>query len=256
MSQFYQLTVEDAIADYQEGASTAYGLVKNYIRIKFKEGWKIFINLKKVSAELGLTISTLYRALKKIKKVFSDRHIIIRSEKTFCEPENNFRRSAKTSCTSENENPQTTSKTNTEGDPPDLRSDLDHISLSDKQKPKIDRVGQLPEEEREKFLNFAMDGVNQLPNRPSLPSKWIKNNFEELYSEFKLSSAPETQKATEDRQFAEWYDLMKQLGHVTGQRKEGGKQLVQKFGSDYWIEYEKMAQRWTLDYLRKCVNGR
>lgn len=252
MTQFYQLTVEDAIADYQEGASTAYGLVKNYIRIKFKEGWKIFINLKKVSVELGLTISTLYRALKKIKEAFSDRHIIIRSEKEIRTPDNNFRRSANLSCNIANKNAETLNKTKFSSDPPDLRSDLDQISLSDKPAPKTDRVGQLPQEEREKFLNFAMEKVNELPKRPTLPSKWIAVNFDDLHSEFKLLSAPETQKTIETKQFEQWYDLMRQLGHAIGQRKDGEIQLV-KDAAGEWITYEKLARTWKLDYLKKCV---
>ena len=80
MTQFYQITLEKAIADYQDGALTAYGLVKYYIRIKFAPGWKIVLSLKNICSELGLTLNTLYRALKKIKQS-GDRQIIIRTEK-------------------------------------------------------------------------------------------------------------------------------------------------------------------------------
>ncbi|MEM9509464.1 MAG: hypothetical protein AAGA16_17560 [Cyanobacteria bacterium P01_E01_bin.35] len=77
----------------------------------------------------------------------------------------------------------------------------------------------------------------------------------DLYSEWKKSSAPVVQRAAKDKQFAEWYDLMRQLGHVTGQRIENGVQLVQMIGGS-WIEYERKAKSWTLEYLRKCVSGR
>ncbi len=254
MTQFYQTTLQDAIADYQDGALTAYGLVKYYIRIKFAPGWKIVLNLKNICSELELNLNTLYRALKKIKQN-CDRQIIIKTEKEFCTSDNNFHTSAKTSCKFAKNDPQTTNKINASSDSPDNRSNIDHISLSDKPKPKIDRVGQMPEEEREKFLDFAMDRVNQLPTRPTLPSKWIAANFDDLYSEFKLSSAPETQKATEDKQFHEWSDLMKAIGKITRKYQHQGKWvLIDVCGRE--IEYEDYRESYTLEYLRKCVGGR
>ena len=113
----------------------------------------------------------------------------------------------------------------------------------------------LPQEEREKFLEFAWKKVDELPKRPTLPKKWIAANLSDLYSEWKKSSAPVVQKAAKDKQFAEWYDLMRQLGHVTGQKVENGVQLVKGVGGG-WIEYERKAKSWTLEYLRKCVSGR
>ena len=117
------------------------------------------------------------------------------------------------------------------------------------------RVEKLPQEEREKFLTFAFEEIGKLPNPPCFPQKLIASTFDELYSRFNQQSAPETQQATKDKQFAEWYDLMRQLGHVTGQRIENGVQLVQIAGSG-WIEYERKAKSWTLEYLRKCVAGK
>ena len=116
-------------------------------------------------------------------------------------------------------------------------------------------VKKLPEEEREKFLEFAFDKVDELPKRPTLPKKWIAANLDDLYSEWKKSSAPVVQKAAKDKQFAEWYDLMRQLGHVTGQKVENGVQLV-KDVCGAWSEYESEAKYYSLDYLRKCVGGR
>ena len=278
MSQFYQLTLSEIISLYKEGEVTTSCAIKLYIKIKFAPGWKIVIDRDKVMEAFGISIHQFRRAIAKLKNTFD---IFVSSVKQVAQgvcaqsvarrdlpatagcaavkkvtpSVNNVAASANKVTPSAHIDPQTPNKTSNHSDPPDLRPDLDHISLSDKQKPKIDRVGQLPEEEREKFLNFAMDGVNQLPNRPSLPSKWIKNNFEELYSEFKLSSAPETQKATEDRQFAEWYDLMKQLGHVTGQKVENGVQMVETHGG-FWSTYERKSQSYTLEYLRKGVRGR
>ena len=118
-----------------------------------------------------------------------------------------------------------------------------------------ERVEKLPQEEREKFLTFAVEEIGKLPNPPCFPKKLIASTFDELYSRFKKHSAPVAQKAAKDKQFAEWYDLMRQLGHVTGQKVENGVQLVQMIGGG-WIEYERKAKSWTLEYLRKCVSGR
>ena len=68
MIQFYQLTLEDAIADYRIGQSSAVLLLKNYIRISFAPEWRIVLNPKKVCLKLGISKSTFYRALNKLKE--------------------------------------------------------------------------------------------------------------------------------------------------------------------------------------------
>ena len=118
-----------------------------------------------------------------------------------------------------------------------------------------ERVEKLPQEEREKFLTFAVEEIGKLPNPPCFPKKLIASTFDELYSRFKKQSAPVAQKAAKDKQFAEWYDLMRQLGHVTGQKVENGVQLV-KDVCGAWSDYESEAKYYSLDYLRKCVAGR
>ena len=106
-----------------------------------------------------------------------------------------------------------------------------------------------------RMSQFAFEKVDELPKRPILPKRWISANFDELYSEWKKQAAPETQQATKDKQFTEWYDLMRQLGHVTGQKVENGVQLV-KDVCGAWSEYEFEAQFYSLEYLRKCVAGK
>ncbi len=113
----------------------------------------------------------------------------------------------------------------------------------------------LPESEREKFLTFANEEVAKLPNPPCYPKKLIASTFDELYDRFKKQAAPEAQEATEDKQFIEWYELMRQLGHVKGKRKKDGVWLVQD-NTGFEVEYERKAQRYTLEYLRKCVGGK
>ncbi len=42
----------------------------------------------------------------------------------------------------------------------------------------------LSDKEREKFLEFAMKKVDELPKRPQLPKKWIDKNHDELWAEY------------------------------------------------------------------------
>jgi Fe2+ or Zn2+ uptake regulation protein len=62
-----------------------------------------------------------------------------------------------------------------------LEPPLDRSSASYKN---IKTTKTLSESERENFLEFAMNKVDNLPNRPALPRKWIEANFNELYEQF------------------------------------------------------------------------
>ena len=302
MTQFYQITLEQAIADYQLGKLTTFGLVDYYIKIKFAPGWKISIDPRKAIKELGITIHQFRRAIAKIRETIPitlkiTTQIIgempAENEST---PNVNRVTSRVNQVTNgvnhvtngANSDPQTTNKTNASSDPPDIRSNIDHISLSkieekseqtkpiaksQKRRDPAPRLSEgvsfragarerstrqlkaLKKEEREKFLEFAFKKVDELPKRPILPKRWMAANFDDLYSEWKKQAAPETQKATKDKQFAEWYDLMHQLGHVTGQKIENGIQFV-KDVCGAWNEYELEAQFYSLEYLRKCVAGK
>lgn len=281
--QFYQLTLEEVIRLHKQGEISTLCAIRFYMQIKFAPGWQIIIDREEVMKLFGISIHQFRRAIAKLKNeldifiksvrkvskaiavgnpTFSERRsspelvqkVAPSANKVNAECTNSCASSANKVTPSANTNPQTTSKTNTSSDQPDIRSNIDHISLSDK--PKIDRVGKLKEEEREKFLSFASNKVNELPKRPTLPNRWIAANFDDLYSEFQLSVAGVAQSTNIRSQFAEWYDLMKQLGHVVDQKVKDGKHFVLRTGSDYWFEYEIMVERWTMDYLKKCVKGR
>ncbi len=261
MTQFYQITLEKAIADYQLGKLTTFGLVDYYIKIKFAPGWKISIDPRQAIRELGITIHQFRRAIAKIRATISislktTTQLVgeMPAEKQVTPNVNQVTPRVNQVTNGVNHvtpgaqsDPQITNKTNTSGDSPDIRSNIDHISLS--------AIAQIPDEEREKFLKFAYQKVDELPKRPTLPKKWIAANLSDLYSEWKKSFAPVVHQAAKDKQFAEWYDLMRQLGHVTGQKVENGVQLV-KDVCGAWSEYESEAKYYSLDYLRKCVSGR
>ncbi len=268
MTQFYQITLQSAIADYQLGKLTTFGLVDYYIRIKFAPGWKISIDPRKAIQELGITIHQFRRAIAKIREtVFitlktttqlvgempAEKPVIsipldgTANVNRVTPRVNQVTNGVNHVTPNAQSDPQTPNKTNASSDSPDIRSNIDQISLSE--------LDQISAEEREKFLEFAWKKVDELPKRPTLPKKWIAANLSDLYSEWKKSSAPVTRQAAKEKQFAEWYDLMRQLGHVTGQKVENGVQLV-KDVCGAWSEYESEAKYYSLDYLRKCVAGR
>ncbi len=273
MTQFYQITLEQAIADYQLGKLTTFGLVDYYIKIKFAPGWKISIDPRKAIKELGITIHQFRRAISKIRETIPITLKITTQiiGKMPAENEvtpnvnrvtprvNKVTPRVNHVTPGANQDRQTPNKTKASSDSPYIRSNIDHISLSksEQNKPTANsqKLKALKEEEREKFLIFAYQKVDELPKRPILPKRWIAANFDDLYSEWQKQAAPETQKATKDKQFAEWYDLMRQLGHVTGQKIENGIQFV-KDVCGAWNEYEFEAQFYSLEYLRKCVAGK
>lgn len=273
MTQFYQITLPEIIDLYKEGEITTSCAIRLYIKVKFAPGWKIVIDRDEILEIFDISIYAFRRAIAKLKNKLT---IFVKSVKQVGQllskntltqnvtvataavkkvatSVNNVAFTAQKVAPSANCDPQTTNKNNSSSDSPDIRSNINHISLSDK--PKQETVASLPAEEREKFLDFAMDRVNQLPKRPSLPSKWIAANFDDLYSEFKLSSAPETQQATNEAEFQEWSDLMKAIGKITRKYQHKGKWvLIDVCGRE--IEYEDYRQSYTLEYLRKCVGGR
>ena len=256
MQQYYKNTLPISIAKYKAGAMNAVGLLFDYIKVKFRSDWKIVLKPKQVCSELSISSSTFYRALKKVGQLLG-KVIYLRQEKAIPTHETEIPTHGNSSPTHEteipsreNEKPQTPSKNSQSSDTPDLNSNLFQISLS-----KIKKISQIPPKQREKFLSFAMARVDELPKRPTLPSKWITANFADLYSEYKKQSAPETVKATTDREFSQWYELMRTLGHLKGQRIENGVQLVEDT-SGFWSKYEDTAKFWTLEYLKKCLGGR
>jgi hypothetical protein len=258
--QFYQITQPEIIDLYKEGEITTSCAIRLYIKVKFAPGWKIVIDRDEVLEIFDISIHAFRRAIAKLKNkltifIKSVKQVATASVKKVVTSVNNVAFTAKKVTPSVNYDPQTTNKINASEDSPNIRSNIDHISLSEKPKPTASKLSTLPAEEREKFLDFAMDRVNQLPKRPSLPSKWIAANFDDLYSEFKLSSAPETQEATNEAEFQEWSDLMKAIGKITRKYQHKGKWvLIDVCGRE--IEYEDYRKSYTLEYLRKCAGGR
>ena len=158
MTQFYQITLEQAIADYQLGKLTTFGLVDYYIKIKFAPGWKISIDPRKAIKELGITIHQFRRAIAKIRETIpialkiTTQIIGKMPEEKESAPNVNRVTSPVNEVTlrvnhvtpGANPDRQTPNKTNASSDSPDNRSNIDHISLSKSEQTKPKANSQQP----------------------------------------------------------------------------------------------------------------
>lgn len=198
MTQFYRLTLDRAIVDYQDGLITATGLLRYYLKIRYAPGWKIRLNPEEICSLLGFTKATFYKALAKLKKlgraeigklnliplVFTEEEIAkevdLAKDSPTVEPESptvdsespikeQESPSGKSSLQLENLTSPKALKIKANSNSPDSSSNSYQsfsLSLSDKQ--------------RENFLAFCISQANQLPKPPVLVKKWIQRNWEEL----------------------------------------------------------------------------
>jgi hypothetical protein len=67
MTQFYPVTLQDAIRHHRSGDLTAKGLLHFYLKIKLKPGWKLSKSQKTICRELGIGRTAFYSALSRLK---------------------------------------------------------------------------------------------------------------------------------------------------------------------------------------------
>jgi hypothetical protein len=203
MTQFYQLTLKDALNQHQAGFLSSAGLLFNYLKIKFAPGWKMQINQQKVCQELGLSRDQFYRGLKLIKQHFpnlklyrttalvgefeeldnpspdndaTENQPVAPATNLVVETANSVVSSPKTVAPTANQvvetatdTPPKARKIKANSDSPDSSSNsYQSFSLS------------LSDSQRENFLAFCQQQANQLPKPPVLVKKWIQRNWEEL----------------------------------------------------------------------------
>ena len=202
MTQFYQLTLQDALTQYRAGFLSSAGLLFNYFKIKFAPGWKMHLNQQKICQELGLSKDQFYRGLKLIKQHFPNlklhRTTALVGEFESSNTSSNDKNSVDepvapaTNPVVETTNsvvtpatpvaPTTTPvvetatlappkprKTNEDSDSPDSSSDLYQ-----------NFIHSLSQSQREKFFEFCQQQANQLPKPPVLVKRWIQHNWSEL----------------------------------------------------------------------------
>ncbi len=222
MTQFYQLTLKDALTQYQAGFLSSAGLLFNYLKIKFAPGWKMQINQQKVCQELGLSRDQFYRGLKLIKQHFPNLKLYrttalvgefeAQNDTTVNEPVAPATNSVVETANSSVDSPKPVAptanrvvetatnappkpaKTKANSDLPDSSSNSYQLfsnSLSDSQ--------------RENFLAFCQQQANQLPKPPVLVKKWIQRNWEELRSLW-CKKSPEVAYLSNSISQQDWYN--------------------------------------------------
>jgi hypothetical protein len=203
MIQFYQLTLKDALTQYQAGFLSSAGLLFNYLKIKFAPGWKMQINQQKVCQELGLSRDQFYRGLKLIKQNFpnlklyrttalvgkfeeldnpsADNNVtenqpVAPVTNLVVEAANSSVDSTKPVAPTANRVVETA--TNAPPKAPKIKADSDSPDSSSNSYQSFSLS--LSDSQRENFLAFCISQANQLPKPPVLVKKWIQRNWEEL----------------------------------------------------------------------------
>ena len=191
MTQFYQLTLQDAITQHQAGFLSSAGLLFNYLKIKFAPGWKMRLNREAICQELGLSKDQFYRGLKLIKQHFPNLKLhrttaLVGEFKPSDEPVAPATNSVvettdavvvgatpiatATNPVVETATPIVETTTNTPPEPthtkasndsPDIHSNSYSIFLKS-----------LSDSQRENFFGFCTNQANQLPEPPVLIKKW------------------------------------------------------------------------------------
>ena len=202
-TQFYRLTLDRAIADYQDGLITATGLLRYYLKIRYAPGWKIRLNPEEICSLLGFTKATFYKALAKLKKLgrasINKLNLISVS---LTETEETDEKQNSSTVDTQSPTVDTQSPTKEKNSPTELTS-LQSENLTTSKPPKIKAssdspnsysnsyqifIKSLSNSQRENFLAYGADRANQLPNPPVLVKKWVQNNWEELVSQWKKKS--------------------------------------------------------------------
>lgn len=221
MTQFYQLTLNDALTQYQAGFISSAGLLFNYLKIKFAPGWKMRLNQRTICDELGLSKDQFYRGLKLIKQHFPNLKLhrttaligefegqnntavnqpvapatnpIVETTTTVVTPTNPVATTATpVVATATNTQPKPT-KTKPLGDSPDSSSNPYQIFLKS-----------LSQHQRENFFGFCTIQANQLPNPPVLIKRWIQHNWVELRSLW-YKKFPDVAYLSGDSSQQDWY---------------------------------------------------
>jgi hypothetical protein len=191
MSQFYKMTLTDAIEQHKAGCITAIGLVNIYFQIELKQGWKKRYNPKDIYTKLDISKATFYRALAKLQVenyISFEIHgeitvtntnlrnktevLNLRQESQVCDESLksktevlNLRQESQV-CDNQRLEPAPSTASRP---PSDLYSDSYQTYLIS-----------LSEGERKNFLNFCQEEAKKLPKPPTLPMRWIERNLEDL----------------------------------------------------------------------------
>ncbi|MEO1801064.1 MAG: hypothetical protein AAFR62_11680 [Cyanobacteria bacterium J06629_2] len=221
MTQFYQLTLKDALTQYQAGFLSSAGLLFNYLKIKFAPGWKMQINQQKVCQELGLSRDQFYRGLKLMKQHFPNLKLyrttalvgefetqndttvnesVAPATNPVVEAANSSVDSTKPVAPTANRVVETA--TNAPTKPSKNKASSDSLDSSSNSYQSFSNS--LSQSQRENFLSFCQQQANQLPKPPVLVKKWIQRNWKELRGLW-CKKSPDVAYLSGDKSQQDWY---------------------------------------------------
>jgi len=214
--QHYRITLADAIIHHQDGEITSKGLLYFYFRIKLKVGWQMKKSRKAICEELGISKTTFLKAISLLKSeqkiefeiqdnlylitlinqftsnqiidgsnqiIDESNQIIDESNQTIdgksCKP-----LSGKDSSNDPNYLPNSISNSLSEEEREFFENSRRFGNSIKEETPYQSFLNGLLDQDREKFLKFAMAMVDKLPFRPTLPSAWIERNYEGIHDEY------------------------------------------------------------------------
>ena len=216
MTQFYQLTLPDALTQYRAGFISSAGLLFNYLKIKFAPGWKMRLNQRTICDELGLSKDQFYRGLKLIRQHFPNLKLhrttaLVGEFKLSDEPvvpatnpvvETTDSVVTSTTPVAIATTPIVETATNTPPKPNQTKLSSDSPNYSSN--PYHIFINSLSDSQRENFFGFCTVQANLLPNPPVLVKRWISNNWSELRSSW-YKKFPDVAYLNNNASSKDWY---------------------------------------------------
>ncbi len=209
---FLKLNTEDWINNFEQLTKSELGILY-FIKTSDPFSGKLFqISTKAIAEKLKVTVRTVQRGLKTLR----EKGVIVYESVRTClvwAVENRGKQcDDKNVAIPTSEDPKATpravevtqkahskaeSKTEQEVQPSKIyKTNKDSLERASKKAEsqaeksqldqKLDREG-ITGEEREKFLNFAYQRVENLPNKPAIAAVWIAKYFNDLYQDFSRS---------------------------------------------------------------------
>jgi hypothetical protein len=207
MTQFYQLTLEDATALYQSGDLTAKGALKMWVRIRLKEKWHCSLNPKAVQRLFKMSRSTFWRVLHQLAEEgeiefdepnsISVKRLPQKDDDVPCveQPSQKQDSRPKNGTTVPKMGRPSQEQDNRSPKRPRVKERKDSTDLSQIYS---NFLQTLSENERETFLKFARAKALSLPEPPQLVEKWIATNLEWVQEEFNKAYPKKTQLIQKD----------------------------------------------------------
>ncbi|MFP4336987.1 MAG: hypothetical protein ACLFQP_03565 [Halothece sp.] len=248
--QHYRMTLNDAIAHYQQGDITAKGLVHFYLKIRLKPeaGWILRKSAKEICEELGIGKTAFYNAMSRLKAEGSINWSVPSSTQfSISLP---FRQCGKDSTNAESdsvnaENQFANVESNSaiaENDSPKASNCKDH---SDSPNSYQIFINSLSESERVKFKNFCRNETANLPRSIvnlgdylAANDKSGKPRYLSFWEKFQ-SEQPKSLSLTEQL-YAQWDEEFRSKFNCDYHAFAG----IEPYGSPEWELRANFCQEW------------